>query len=172
MNPDGTNRRYLGNKGQIRKDFDELSKTEALSPDGRYRVYTTMEKKDNNPMIYIQGELNEWGTAPTWQVNVGFQETSYDPVWSPDGSRIAFVSQQRTSDDVWVVNVDGKDSHNCTPNGWEWDKHPTWSPDSKRIVFWSNRNGLKQIYIIDADCQNVRRLSNTTWDEYDPIWVK
>jgi TolB protein len=172
VNPDGGNRRYLGNKSILKKEFDELLKTESISPDGRYRVYTTTEKKDNAPQVYIQGKVNEWGNAPTWQVTIGFEQTSYDPVWSPDGSRIALVSQQRGSDDVWVVNVDASDPRNCTPNGWEWDKHPSWSPDSSRIVFWSNRDGLKQIYVMDANCKNIRRISNTAWDEYDPLWVK
>jgi tetratricopeptide (TPR) repeat protein len=174
MNPDGANRRYLGNRGQLRKEYDELMKKEALSPDGRYRVYNTTDKSrgDKNPQIYIQGPVNEWGKADTWLVNTGMTDISYDPVWSPDGSRIAFVSQQGYSDDIWLANVDGTNVRNCTPNGWEWDKHPTWSPDSSRIVFWSNRDGLKQLYSMDAACRNVRRLATTTWDEYDPLWVK
>ncbi|MCX7671206.1 MAG: hypothetical protein N2439_14195, partial [Anaerolineae bacterium] len=76
------------------------------------------------------------------------------------------------SDDIWIANVDGTNLRNCTPNDWEWDKHPSWSPDSNRIVFWSNRTGVKQIYVMDANCQNLRRITNTSWDEYDPLWVK
>ncbi|MEJ5199602.1 MAG: hypothetical protein WHX53_11820, partial [Anaerolineae bacterium] len=172
MNPDGSNRRYLGNKGDLRKQYEELLKKESLSPDGKYRVYTTAEPKDTNPQVYIQGPVNEWGKAPTWQVSKNLVGTSYDPVWSPDGSRIAFVSQEKSSDDIWVANVDGTNLRNCTPNDWEWDKHPSWSPDSSRIVFWSNRTGVKQIYVMDANCQNLRRITNTQWDEYDPLWVK
>jgi tetratricopeptide (TPR) repeat protein len=172
MNPDGSNRRYLGSRGDLRKQYEELLKKESLSPDGRYRVYTTAEPKDTNPQVYIQGPVNEWGKAPTWQVSKGLVGTSYDPVWSPDGSRIAFVSQEKSSDDIWVANVDGTNLRNCTPNDWEWDKHPSWSPDSNRIVFWSNRTGIKQIYVMDANCQNLRRITNTQWDEYDPLWVK
>lgn len=172
MNPDGANRRYLGDRGELRKQYAELLKKESISPDGRYRVYTTTDKTDDNPQVYIQGQVNEWGKAPTWKVSQGLVGTSYDPVWSPDGSRIAFVSQEKSSDDIWVANVDGTNLRNCTPNDWEWDKHPSWSPDSGRIVFWSNRAGLKQIFVMDANCSNLRRLATTTWDEYDPLWVK
>lgn len=172
MNPDGTGRRYLGNDPKLRKQFDELWESERRSPDGRFRVYVTKDKGDPAPMVYIQGEVDQWGKAPTWKVTKDFTKVSYDPVWAPDGSRIAFVSQQRTSDDIWIIYPDGSDPRNLTPNDWEWDKHPSWSPDSTRIVFWSNRTGVKQIYIIDVNGQNLRRLSETTWDEYDPIWVK
>jgi TolB protein len=97
---------------------------------------------------------------------------SYDPVWSPDGSRIACISQEHTSDDIWVVNRDGSGVQCLTNNDWEWDKHPSWSPNSQEIVFWSNRTGLKQIYVMAADGSNARNISNTEWDEYDPIWLK
>jgi hypothetical protein len=26
--------------------------------------------------------------------------------------------------------------------------------------------------VMDANCQNLRRITNTQWDEYDPLWVK
>ena len=66
-----------------------------------------------------------------------------DLVWSPDGARVAFVSQENKSDDIWVINADGTKPRNLTPNSWQWDKHPSWSPDSRRIVFWSNREGRR-----------------------------
>lgn len=74
-----------------------------------------------------------------------------------------------------MINADGNKAKNLTPNSWEWDKHPSWSPDSRQIVFWSNREGLKQIYVMDADGKNVcgwTNISNTTWEEYDPIWIR
>jgi len=71
-----------------------------------------------------------------------------------------------------VMRTNGKYGQPLTNNDWEMDAHPSWSPDGEQIVFWSNRSGLKQIYVMDADGGNVRNISKTEWDEYDPIWIK
>ena len=171
MNPDGKNRRYLGYSGTLQKQYDELTARDQLSPDGRCRVYTTQGKSDKFPQIYTQCQGNQPSEVWTRQLTY-LAGTTYDPVWAPDGSRIAFVSQDRGTDDVWVVNPDGTNLWDYTPNEWEWDKHPSFSPDSRKIVFWTNREGTKQLYVIDADGRNAKKIFATTWDEYDPIWVK
>ena len=172
MDPDGTNRRYLGEAEKVQEQYNALLEQDRLSPDGRFRVYVTTGESDTSAQIYIQGlEKDQFGNLPTWQVT-HFAKVAYDPVWAPDGSRIAFVSQDQGSDDVFVINPDGTDPWNYTRNKWEWDKHPTWSPDSRKIAFWSNREGTRQIYVMDANGRNLVKISNTTWDEYDPLWIK
>jgi dipeptidyl aminopeptidase/acylaminoacyl peptidase len=119
------------------------------------------------------------GTAWNLQLT-DFQSISYDPVWSPVEDRIVFVSQALKSDDIWIINADGTDAQPLTENVWEWDKHPSWSPDGKQIVFWSNRTGVMQIYIMDVDSVNkwdpdrekAVNISESDWDEYDPLWIK
>lgn len=175
MDPDGAHRQFVGYSSDIRTQFDRLVRQYQQSPDGRYRVYVTEAGQDDAPQVYIQGEVNEWGTAPTWKVSKDFDQVAYDPMWSPDGARIVFVSQQNGSDDIWVRSPDQETTQpaiNLTRNDWEWDKRPSWSPDSRRMVFWSNRTGVKQIFVMDADGRNVRNVSNTQWDEYDPLWIR
>ena len=174
MDPDGSNAHFVGEaSAEMQKQYDALRAREILSPDGRYRVYTTKGDGDPGPQLYIQAnELDQYGNAQTWEVTKRVTGLNYDPVWAPDGSRIAFVSTHQGTDDIWVINPDGTDTWNYTPNKWEWDKHPTWSPDSRKIVFWSNREGTKQIFSIDANGQNLKKIHAVPWDEYDPIWVK
>jgi hypothetical protein len=177
MDPDGRNRVYLGDSREIREHYKKLREQEMLSPDGTCRVYTTTGDGDQTPQVYAQCQVPPGGIQdrpPTWKISQGFTRTSYDPVWSPDGQRIAFVSQNGGSDDIWVAAAkDGTDQWNLTPNDWEWDKHPSWGPDSRMIVFWSNREGTKQIFTIDADDMRMwQKISGTTWDEYDPVWLK
>ena len=172
MNPDGSNPRYLGESSALQKEYDALIERQKLSPDGRYHVYVTRSEGEDSPQLFIQAfERNQNGTLETRQVTHA-TGLNYDPVWAPDGSRIAYVSTHQGSDDIWVINPDGTNAWNYTRNDWEWDKHPSWSPDSKKIVFWSNREGTKQIFTIDANGQNLKKIHAVPWDEYDPLWIK
>ncbi len=54
------------------------------------------------------------------------------PAWSPDGSRIAFVSTRGGEYDIWVVGSDGSNPVQVTFTGAE---SPAWTPDSKAIAY-------------------------------------
>ena len=53
-----------------------------------------------------------------------------DPVWLPDGRKIAFVSSAK----IYVANADGSGQRQLTPNV-AWEGSPAWSPDGRRIAF-------------------------------------
>jgi TolB protein len=170
MDPDGGNRTYLGPFGQYSQQYNAIREAERFSPDGNYRLF--VKAAGSTPQIFMyQPPHPEYGPLPDQQITFS-TGWSYDPVWSPDGGRVAYVGTENGSDDIWLVQPDGKGARWLVRNDWEWDKHPSWSPDSSRIVFWSNREGRNQIYVMDADGRNVRNISNTDWDEYDPLWIK
>jgi hypothetical protein len=173
IQPDGSGRRYLGPAGIYGDQYDALYQKESLSPDGRYRVYNTTDttRGDLVPEIYIQGPPDSRGIAQTTEVT-HLSKMSYQPAWSPDGSRIAFVSEDHGTDEVWTVAPDGSELWDRTPSTWQWNKHPSWSPDSTQIVFWTNREGTDQIYVMDADGHDQHNISMVPADEYDPLWVK
>jgi TolB protein len=171
MDPDGENRRFLGRRQKQYNEYAEIQESHRLSPDGLRQVYVAVGPNKRTPQVYWR-ELLDPSHKPQNELVTDFAQVSYDPVWSPNGQRIAFASQESGSDDIWIIYPNGEDARNLTQNDWEWDKMPSWSPDSSRIVFWSNREGRKQIYVMDADGRNVRNISNTDWDEYDCIWVR
>ncbi len=63
-------------------------------------------------------------------------DPAYDgwPVWSPDGSKIAFASNRRGNHRIYVMDADGK---NVLPIVHDEGRAPApaWSPDGKSIYF-------------------------------------
>jgi Tol biopolymer transport system component len=96
----------------------------------------------------------------------------FDPVWSPDGTQIAFRSHRHVNGDVevYVMDADGSNQTNLT-NDPASDYSPAWSPDGTQIAFASNRDGdPNEIYVINVDGSNARRVTdNPGIDEY-PTW--
>ena len=170
MNADGTGREYVGSMERLASSFDALRESERFSPDGQYRVSTSSVDGTANIIMHVPYS-EQWGQLGPKPVT-RLTRITYDPVWSPDGAWIAFVTQENESDDVWLTRPDSSEQHALMRNDWEWDKHPTWSPDSQNIAFFSNREGVVQIFVMDVNGRNPHNISRVPWPEYDPIWVK
>jgi Tol biopolymer transport system component len=71
------------------------------------------------------------------------------PTWSPDGGRIAYVSDQSGNLDIWVTQLAGGPAQNFTADHKGFDRDPAWSPDGNQIAFASERDG-GGIYVMPA----------------------
>ncbi len=101
------------------------------------------------------------------RLTVGARMTKDPPLWSPDGSRIAFQIADGANYDIGVVRVsDGLRS--LLASSPKYDGSYTWSPDGKRVAFVSGRDGFDGIYIVDADGQHPVRLTGTA--SLTPAW--
>ena len=82
-----------------------------------------------------------------------------DPAFSPDGSRIAFVSQRDGNAEIYIMNADGTGSTRVT-NDPQPDGRPSFTPDGQALVFHSARNGGKQqIWAVSVDGSGVTQLT-------------
>lgn len=91
------------------------------------------------------------------------------PVWSPDGQRIAFVTQRDGNREIYLVNANGSDLVNLTQHPSE-DWTPAWSPDGKEVGFSSNRQGNWEIFVVNADGTNLRQITNDGTGNLSPVW--
>ena len=113
------------------------------------------------------------GTQLTPLIRDGFD--NYNPTFSPDGQRMAFISTRANSEgDVWVVNRNGSGLRNLTPETSAIntsDRSPAWSPTGERIAFSSNRRGFFTLWTMDPDGTN--QIEVTTGPDIDtqPTWA-
>lgn len=170
MRPDGTDVQLAPD--QTLENFRALYDEEKFAPDGNARLYVAKQKVGESTTYQIYKERID--LPADWNRTFRMTDlngTSYDPVWSPDNKRIAFVSNVTGGDEIWTMDTEGLDPTQLTWNDWPWDKHPTWSPDGTQILFWSNRTGLRQLWLMDPDGGNQRQLT-TEYENWDPIWLK
>jgi len=98
----------------------------------------------------------------------------YQPVWSPDGSRIAFV---RLLVDfgptaIFTMSPDGTDVRQVSSADGGSDFAPSWSPEGGRIAFGSIRYEDWGIWVVDADGTNETLILGGTGAGHvdDPVW--
>ena len=74
---------------------------------------------------------------------------AYSPAWSPDGSRLAFVSGRSGDEEIYVASADGKGVRRLTRAAGP-DLNPAWSPDGRRLL-WSRNAEIWTMSASGAD---------------------
>jgi TolB protein len=166
MDADGSNPKQLtSSEGKVGNNGA------SWSPDGRRIVFCST--RSGHYAIWV---MNVDGSQPT-QLTTPYGDRYPDanvPVWSPDGTKIAFWSGiEHRYGNVWVMDADGGNRKQLTaqPPGVNCDE-PVWSPDGSKILYATNRPGSGGIgiWIMDADGSNQRVLVTDTGPRGRPAW--
>lgn len=95
------------------------------------------------------------------------REPIISPQWSPDGTRIAYVSFERRKPIIFVHNLlDG--TRTVLANFEGSNSAPAWAPDSKRLAIVLTKDGTSNLYTINADGTGLSRLTNNQSIDTEP----
>ncbi len=139
----------------------------AVSPDRTSVAYGVEDGEAMN--IYV----TEIATGATSPLTEGGRNS--EPAWSPDGSRIVFVSSRGGATDLYTMNADGTRERRLLEAPGLAESSPSWSPDGSSIIFAasaSNADGTLRpsaIYALPASGGTPAPLTeedgsrNPTW---------
>jgi Tol biopolymer transport system component len=161
------------------------------SPDGSKIVYSSGRALDGSDNAAMGGAINIWvtnadgsGATPLTQLTV--YALCWQPVWSPDGNKIAYYSWRALNGsdtnpgdnsprNIWVMNADGSNDIPVTQltAGASDSYFPQWSPDSKILAFYSSRalngsNGAngqdatQNIWVVNSDGSGAAPVTQLT----------
>ncbi|MCU1266285.1 MAG: peptidase prolyl oligopeptidase active site domain protein [Acidobacteria bacterium] len=140
--PDGTRMIAVSRLGPSDSRGDAKSDSKDRSD---VRHYKNLSYKFNDTGWFDDRRTHLWvvdvASGSAKQVTEGHNWNDSDPQWSPDGKRIAFVSNrtgkeynENRNTDVWVITAEGGEPTKISDHD-EADNNPRWSPDGKQISF-------------------------------------
>ena len=91
------------------------------------------------------------------------------PAWSPDGKKMAFVSDRNGNTDIFIYDFASQQTTQITDN-LGGDEFPAWSPDGKQILYVSYQNGQWDVFSMNADGTNPVNLTNDPIQEWRPAF--
>jgi Tol biopolymer transport system component len=149
MDADGTNQTQLTNS---------IEYSAVWSPDGTKIAFVS--ERDGAAEIYVMDAdgTNQTNLTNTHSIVSPYTPYNDAPVWSPDGTRLAFSSDRDGQTEIYAMDDDGANLLRLTNS--TGSDEPRWSADGLKIVFTTYRDGNQEVYRMNPDGTNQVNLTN------------
>jgi len=159
--------------------------------DGNPDLYLGQEKFSGHPNLNMGAEWNQDGSLCVISLSKDGNNEIYlldgtsgavmrrltthsaidsSPSWSPDGKRIAFVSDRSGSPQIHVMNIWGGNLRRVSKNH-GYATSPAWSPHGNEIVYNAMMEGGRfDLFVLNEKTGAVRRLTHGSGSNEDPSW--
>jgi eukaryotic-like serine/threonine-protein kinase len=142
----------------------------AISPDGNLFAFASDRADGTNLDLYVQQVA---GGDPIRLTSDPVDE--YEPVFSPDGSRIAYRSE-KDGGGIYIVSALGGESRQVARSG----RSPAFSPDGRQLVYAVGSPGVgaafafgaSSLYIAPVNGGEPRRIVEDFAVAHHPVWTQ
>ncbi|MBF6613448.1 MAG: PD40 domain-containing protein [Chloroflexi bacterium] len=164
VNPDGSNQQ------QVTQNLI-VEGTDSWSPDGR-RILLQAGINNISTVVRITVGADNKATEAV-QLTADVKADSAQPVWSPDGTQIAFQSKREGGDwQVFIMDADGNRKRRIS-DGKNAALQPAWSPDGKSIAYMQGaaaQDQPKELYIAPLSGGAPKEITSLGKSLNRPIW--
>lgn len=163
MRADGTDQHLLLSEPDYRDNAP------SFSPDGVWVIFTRCQIVSNGDGCAIY-RIRTDGSGLTPVTDFQLEVSDWEPLYSPDGTAIAFESFGRDGliAAIWLMNANGADPHPLTPPELL-GTNPHWSADGEKVAFRSHccNPQNNDIWVINRDGSGLHRLTGNATSDVD-----
>ena len=130
--------------------------------------YITVSKNKNNKKTYKLAIAD----ADGYNEKIIYSSTQplMSPSWSPDGTRLAYVSFLGGRPEIYVQNIfSAKKEKIASFKGL--NNAPRWSPDGKQLALTLSKDGNPEIYILNTSSRKLTRITKNYAIDTEPEWL-
>ena len=131
-------------------------------------AYVTVQRDKVNGSVSKLQVSDTDGYNP--QTLLTSDEPIMSPVWSPDGSRLAYVSFEKGKAEIYTHNIHTgvRELQSSYPglNG-----SPAWSPDGSKLALTLSKDGNPEIYILKLSDKTLQRVTNHWTIDTEAVWM-
>lgn len=135
------------------------------SPNGEWIAFDGHTADDPNDELFVMKRDG----SQLHQITSGTGNNDW-PAWSPDGSRLAFISDRSGVEEVFTMRADGGDVAQLTFQPISHDELPDWRPDGAQIAYSEGEPGAGKIWVMNADGSGQHQVSSGDGDDFGPAW--